>query len=40
MTRKMLVALFVAAVGLAAPVIAAVDCCTPGAPCCDAPCCH
>jgi hypothetical protein len=38
MTKKMLVALFVAFAAVAAPVAAAVDCCTPGAGC-DMPCC-
>jgi hypothetical protein len=35
MTRKILVAVFVAAVGIAAPVLSAgVDCCVSGAACC------
>ena len=38
MTKKMLVALFVAFAAAAVPVMAA-DCCTPGSACCDRPCC-
>jgi hypothetical protein len=40
MTKKMLVALFIAVTTLAsAPVMAAADCCHPTAECCDKPCC-
>jgi hypothetical protein len=38
MTKKILIALFVAVTAVAAPVIAA-ECCAPGAACCDLPCC-
>lgn len=39
MTRKLLVALFLVGVGIAAPVMAATtDCCAPS-DCCGAPCC-
>ncbi len=39
MLKKIVVAAFVAVVGVAVPVLAA-DCCVPGGGCCDTPCCQ